>query len=131
MCAALFGLIAVCSTMTFGPVAAPLREKRGAIEKDVEVAVRRRIDARDALDRSERRGQLLRDDAWRLAQPSGELERDGQRRIAQRAARRRLDDQRRMIGRREAEVRRERMGDRGAKAGVNRKNHQPPYCTRA
>ncbi len=113
MCAALFGLIAVCSTMTLPASAgaggcvrvepAALQERR-AIEKEVQVAVRRGLDARDAVDRAERGRQFLRDRARRLAQPARQLEGDRHRQVAQRAARRRLDDDRRLIGSAQAEA---------------------------
>ena len=86
MCAALFGLMAVCSTMVLPPGggAAPARRwrshagsKRRAIQKEVHVAVRRGLDSREALDRAERADDFLRDDARRLAQPARQLEASG------------------------------------------------------
>ena len=108
MCAALFGLMAVCSTIVL-PASAAGRaagaaeaerapQERRAIEKTVQVAVRRGLDARDAVDRAERAGQFLRDRARRLAQPARQLEGDGQGEVAERAGRRVLDDDRRLIG---------------------------------
>ena len=102
MWAALFGLIAVCSTIVLPSarrvVASrrrvwrqPARELRRAVEEEVDVAVRRRFDAREAVDRPERADDLLRDDARRLAQPARQLEGERHRQIAERAAGRNLD----------------------------------------
>jgi hypothetical protein len=48
------------------------------------------MDAGDALERAQRGGDLLRDDARRLAQPARELERERHREIAERPPRRRF-----------------------------------------
>ena len=101
MCAALFGLIAVCSTMVLSPAAdaasrrvepaEPALQPVGAIEEEVEVAVRRGLDAGDAVDRAERAGELLRDGARRLAQPAGQRERERHGDVAERAPRRHFE----------------------------------------
>ena len=108
MCAALFGLMAVCSTMVLPerpcrcsgrcPRGQSLAQERGPVEKDVEVPVRRRLGAGDALNRAERAGNFLGDDLRRLPQPPRELERERQREIPQRPPWRHLDDERRRIG---------------------------------
>ena len=64
------------------------------IEEKIDVAVGRRLDPRDALDLAEGAGQLLRDRARRLAQPSRQLECERHRQIAERAARRNVDHDR-------------------------------------
>ena len=58
------------------------------VEEEVDVAVGRRLDPRDAVDRAERGGELLRDRARRLAQPARQLEGERDRQVAERAARR-------------------------------------------
>ena len=63
----------------------PRLQPVGAIQEEVEVAVGRGLDARDAVDRPERAGQLLGDGARRLAQPAGERERDRHGDVAERA----------------------------------------------
>jgi hypothetical protein len=66
MCAALFGLMAVLDDrLAFaGLVAATAslasRARKPADQEAIEVSVRRGLDARQALDRSDRSGQLLR-----------------------------------------------------------------------
>ncbi len=69
----------------------PAGELRGAIEEEVDVAVRRRFDAREAIDGAERADDLLRDGAGRLAQPARQLEGERDRQVTERAARRNLD----------------------------------------
>ena len=106
MCAALFGLIAVCSTIVLSgcdratvhrrPRSAR-QEERGPVEEQIQIAVRARVDARDARDRAECRRQFLRDGPRRLAQRARELERDRHREIAQRAGGRHLDGERRDV----------------------------------
>ena len=103
MCAALFGLMAVCSTIVLpGRVRAerrrhravrrqPARDVRRTIQEEVDVAVRRRLDAGEPLDPAEGADDLLRDRARRLAQPSRQLEGERNREITERAARRNLD----------------------------------------
>ena len=84
----------------------PARRARPAIEEEVDVAVRRRLDAGDAVDRAERGGDLLRDRARRLAQPARQLEgeRDGE--IAEGARGGRLRPESRPAPDRRAECRR-------------------------
>ena len=104
MCAALFGLIAVCSTIVFpwlpaavvprGPRRTwrePAGKLRGAIEEEVDVTVGRRFDARKAIDGAERADDFLRDGAGRLAQPACQLEGERDRQVTERAARRNFD----------------------------------------
>ena len=106
MCAALFGLIAVCSTIVFSTAGAIRRdlpthargEERRPLEKQVQIAVRRGDDAGDARDGAERLRQLLRDRPRRLAQRARQLEGDRDREIAERARRRHLDGERRHLG---------------------------------
>src|SRR5207253_2810529 len=62
----------------------PRKKKLPAIQEDVQVAVRRGLDARDAGDRLQRRGELLRDDARRLLQQPRELEGDRDGEVAHR-----------------------------------------------
>ena len=93
----------------------------GAVEVEVQVAVRRRDDARDAGNRAERRGELLRDRARRLAQRARELERDRDGEIAERAVGRHLDRERRHVG--DAELPADRVGDRVVDASLNAQNH--------
>ena len=104
MCAALFGLIAVCSTMVLpacgaGAGRAPARpsraqQERRPIEEDVQVAVGRGLDAVHAGHGADLRGQLLGDDARRLAQAAGQVERHGRAEVAHRAVGRRFDGNR-------------------------------------
>ena len=74
MCAALFGLIAVCSTIALLAVGLPAaararreaaQQKLAALQEEVQVAVRRRGHPLDALKRSERAGDLPA--RWRAA----------------------------------------------------------------
>ena len=69
----------------------PAGELRRAVQKEVDVAVRCRFDAREAIDGTERADDLLRDDARRLAQPARQLEGERDRQITERAARRNFD----------------------------------------
>ena len=106
MCAALFGLIAVCSTMVLsgaagvtdvngdgrdGPGASQRSELRRPIEEEVHVAVRRGLDAGEPVDLAEGADDLLRDRARSLAQAPRQLEGEGHRKIAKSAARWNLD----------------------------------------
>ena len=63
------------------------------VEIDVQVSVRRRFDPRDAVNGSERGGDLLRDGARSLAQPPSELEGRGRSQVAELALGRILDRQ--------------------------------------
>jgi hypothetical protein len=58
----------------------PRFQPLGSIEKEVDVAVRGRFDARNAVDLPERPRKFLRDGPRRLAQPTGQREgdRDGE-----------------------------------------------------
>ena len=97
--------MAVCSTIVLprarqlaaagAGAGEPGERLRLAVEKEVDVAVRRRLDAREAVDGSERAGDLLGDGARRLAQPARQLEGERHGEIAERAARRDLDGNRR------------------------------------
>ncbi len=99
MCAALFGLMAVCSTMAFS--GAGRRRRRAAvqpgvemvhpIEEEVDVAVRR-FDPREPVHAPELSDDLLGDDLRRLAQPSSQLECERHRQIAEGAPGRNVDD---------------------------------------
>ena len=85
MCAALLGLMAVCSTIAFaacgrgGDVWAPSRSSRnrGRSRKTFRYPLRRRDDAGYAVERAKGLGDLLRDGAWCLPQPASELEGHG------------------------------------------------------
>jgi hypothetical protein len=111
MCAALFGLMAVCSTMVLprsmtGAATVPL------IEEHVEVAVGRGGHPEDAVDRADRLGQLLGDDARRLAQRAGQFEGHWRADVAEGPRRRNFERDRGGIGRHV-----ERGGERGADRG--------------
>ena len=129
MCAALFGLIAVCSTMVFSAgagngrdLAAKARQKKRApVEKEIEVAVRRGVDARDARDRLHGGRELLRDGARRLLERSRELEGDRHGQVAERAVGRHLDRKRRDVG--DALLARHRVGDGVVKVSLKIQNH--------
>ena len=149
MCAALFGLMAVCSTIAFafafgarssiawvawGLTPVPVqgvrpqwhdsRDEGDAIEIDVQVSVRRGLDACDAVDRAQRRGDLLGDRAGRLAQPARQLEGDGRREVAQLALGRIFNRQlRQRVGRQLIQVL-ERRQQPFPQAFVNWKNHE-------
>ena len=134
MCAALLGLIAVCSTMALpsreaaaaGRPLEPLAGEGGAVEEEVDVAVGRRLDAREAFDGPERGDDLLRDDARRLAEPSRQLECQRNGEVAERAARRgfnRNGGQRRIVGRDAVEAA-DDLGHAGADESMNRQNHE-------
>ena len=102
MCAALLGLMLVCSTMIFSPgrrrlrvlAAQQGRRIRAAVEPDVDVAVARHFQGGDAGDRADLlrqfRGDLLR----RLAQLFRQLECRGHRHLAEIALPRLLDGDR-------------------------------------
>ena len=101
MCAALFGLMAVCSTIVFSGrarrrrqragEAEPGQEKGRPIEKHVEVAVGRGVDTGHAGNRPECARQFLRDRARRLAQAARQIEGDRRSEIAERAVGRVFD----------------------------------------
>ena len=130
MCAALFGLIAVCSTMVLSPVFVGRRsvlgrlrrrdvapqacdQERRPVEKHVQVAVRRGVDARHAGNRRDDRRQLLRDRARRLPEDARQLEGDRDGQVAERAVGRHLDGKRRDLV--DAELAPDRVGDRVVK----------------
>ena len=127
MCAALFGLIAVCSTMVFSVrrpgsgcadvAPQPRDQKRRPIEKHVQVAVRRGVDARDAGHGLRRRRELLRDRPRRLLEHARQLEGDRDGQIAQRAVGRHLDRKRRDVV--DAELPADRLGDRVVQLSLN------------
>ena len=99
MCAALLGLILVCSTMIFSPesgaaralAAQQARAVSAAVEPHVEVAVAGDFDGGDAFDRADLRRQFRRDLLRRLPQLLGELERRRHRQLAELALLRLLD----------------------------------------
>src|SRR5688572_25449709 len=68
-----------------------LDQETPPFEEDVQVAVGRGRDARDAFERAKRAGNLLSDGSGRLAEPPRELERDGRAEIAEVALRRILE----------------------------------------
>ena len=102
MCAALFGLMLVCSTMIFSSEAAALRglaAQQGrrigaAVEPDVDVAVAGHFQGGDAGDGADLRRQFRRDLLGRLAQLLGELEGRGDGQFAEIALPRLLDGHR-------------------------------------
>ena len=129
MCAALLGLMAVCSTMVFsaGPGTGGLRLRSRAsmngrpIEEHVQVAVRRRIDpATPGIALNDGR-ELLGDGARRLLEHARQLKRDGDRQIAERAVGRDLDGKGRHLGR--PEVAADRRGDRVVKLPLQTEHH--------
>ena len=144
MWAALFGLIAVCSTIVFSAGSSGSRRRRalvgdaereadrgGAIEEHVDVAVRRGDGLADAGDRPERGDDLGGDGARRLAQAAGQLEGDGAGEVAHRPRRRRLQHDRRDrrgLERVEAE---QRVGERGAHGRVEAQDHRSLGLTRS
>ena len=103
MCAALFGLMAVCSTIVFtapacgrgatfgGSGGQPIAQERAPVEEQVQVALGR-LDPRHARDVSQRAGQFLGDHLRRLPERPRQLEGHGQREVAQFARGRVVDD---------------------------------------
>jgi hypothetical protein len=65
----------------------PRLEERPAVEVGVDVPAGHRLDAGEAGDGGEGRGDFLRDDARRLAQAARQLERDRQGQVAERPVR--------------------------------------------
>ena len=127
MCAALLGLIAVCSTMVFSrgrptsaAAVAGVRAERaaqecGAIEEDVHIAVGGGVEPRDTRDVRQRRDEVLRDGARGLAQVARQLEGDRTGQVAQRTAGRLLQDD----GRQGGGIQPEAGGQRVAKGRAN------------
>ena len=72
----------------------PIEQKPAALEKEVQVPVRCRDNARHTLQRAERLGDFPRDHAGRLPQPTRQLERDGRAEVAELPAGRVLEDHR-------------------------------------
>ncbi len=99
-------------------------DERGTIEKQIEVAVRGGLDARDAGERTDRRLELLGNGARRLAEAPGELERNRHRHVTQHAARRRLDHDRRLIGFRQAKRLAEHLAQASTDEGMDGKDHE-------
>ncbi len=133
MCAALFGLIAVCSTIALpsarlrtAPATSHCRSHAGRSRKKLTYPFGRSLDSREALDSPERADNLLRDDARRLAQPASQLEGERNREIAKRSARRRFHRN----GRQDRVVRRhlvqpaDGLGHSSADQCVSGKNHE-------
>ena len=99
MCAALFGLMLVCSTTIFPAAAGAAsgrREERAddraAVEEEVEVAGPFDPGLPHAGRERQGLGELGGDRAGRLAQGPGEIEGDGAGEIAERDSRRPLED---------------------------------------
>ncbi len=101
----------------------PLHEERGAVEEEIEVAVRRRRHLRHALDGTECRGNLLRDRPGRLPQPPGELEGDRGSEVAERTVRRIVEHHLRLCAGVERIQRREHTSDVIAEAIVESQDH--------
>ena len=95
-----------------------------AIKINIQIAVRRRLDARDAVDRAERGRELLCDRARRFAQPPRQLEGDRRREIAELALGRILDRQVRQRVRRKLIELLKRRQQPFPQAFVNWKNHE-------
>jgi hypothetical protein len=102
----------------------PRAKKGGPIQEAVQIAVWRGLDARQAVDLSDRGSQFLRDRPRRLAQPPRELERDRQRQVTERAVWRVVDDDRRHVGGRQAELSREHGLEACAEDVVDGENHR-------
>jgi hypothetical protein len=92
MCAALLGLMLVCSTMIFSAERCPLRprfpvEQRGAVisavEPNVQIPVPGDFDTRNAFDRAPGSQQFRRDRLGGFLQLPRELERRRQRNFAE------------------------------------------------
>jgi hypothetical protein len=69
----------------------PLTDLRGAVEKKVHIAVRRGFGFGKAVDATQRRHDLLRNDPWCLSQPARKLEGEWNRQIAEGTAGRHFD----------------------------------------
>ena len=134
MCAALFGLIAVCSTMVLPVLSVAVSrrrrrdvvpqacdQKRRPVEKHVQVAVRRGVDARHAGNRRDDRRQLLGDRARRLLEDARQLEGDRDGQIAERAVGRHLHGKRRDGV--DTELPPNRLGDRVVKLSLQAEHH--------
>jgi hypothetical protein len=94
------------------------------IEKDIDVAVGRRLEPRHAVDGAEAGDDLLCDRARRLAQPARQLERGGAGEVAQCAPRRQLEHDRRNGGRLERVEAAERLGDGRTHGRLDRQDHR-------
>ena len=106
---------AVCETF---------EKKRRALEKEIQIAVRCRGHTRNAFERSEGAGNLLRDRARRLAQAAGQLERDRRTEVTQFAIRRIVEDDACQRLRVEAVERPQHAADVCADAVVNGQDHR-------
>ncbi len=131
MCAALFGLIAVCSTIALAAAGAggaggrqPFEQKTAPFEEEIEIAVRRGRHASDAFERAERAGDFLRNRPRRLPQPPCQLERDRCAKIAEFAVRRVLEDDRGRLRGVERVQLDEQSRDVRTHAVVDGKNHR-------
>ena len=131
MCAALLGLIAVCSTMTLSPCAGagglrrqPPRRERAARQVDVQIPVRRGFHARDAVDRADRRASscAMILGAFRNRRASSNatvIDRSPMARVG-----RSFDDNRRLICLRNAERPRRARVECVLLAGMNGQDHR-------
>ena len=130
MCAALFGLMAVCSTMVLplppvrrsGGAGEPGAQELRTIEEHVEVAVGRRGHPQDAVDRADRLGQLLGDEPRRLAQGPGQFKGDRRADVTEGPRRRNLEGHLGGVGR-QVERGSERGADRGPEPVVQGQHH--------
>ena len=117
--------MAVCSTIVFSSakrarldlVAHALDKKRGAVEIQIEISVRRRDDTCNAGNRADSSGKILSDGARRLAKGSCERKGDGDRQIAERPRRWNLDGKRRHVC--DAELLPDRFDDRFVYVSLN------------
>ena len=103
MCAALLGLMLVCSTSgvqaagaTCGGQASPPASHacaRGTVQPRIDVARTRNLEGGKAIEMAQRCHDLLRDDFGRFAQLACQLECDGRGQLAELKIGRRLDGQ--------------------------------------
>jgi hypothetical protein len=98
----------------------------GAIEEDVQVAVRGRFDTRDAVHGAERPGQFLGDGAGGLPKTAGEGKGHGRRDVAKRAAGRHFESHfadRGIVGGQSIQAA-DRVGQAGAYELMDGQNHK-------
>ena len=103
-----------------------LEKECGTVQIEIQVAIRRGDDARDAGDRAEARRQLLRDRARRFPERTRELKRDRDGEIAERTSRWNLDRKSRDVC--DAVLRADRTGNRIVHSSLNAQNHVRVAC---
>jgi len=112
-----------------GSGAAPCLQPVGAVEEQVQVAVRRGLDPDHSVDRSERAGEFLRDRARRLPQAARQREGDRDRDVTERAVGRRLErhlGDGRVVGRKIEEAA-DGVGDARPYELMNGQNHSKMF----